>query len=232
LALLADPNAAPAAPVAAAPAAEPAPAGEQQTPEQIAAAEAAKAAEQPALKMPGKDAKPEEWAEFYKQVGVPEKAEAYDVQLVEGEPPEMAGMVQKMFKEANILPDQAAKLLEFRNKIAAEANAASAKAEADRITALDAKNKAEAADLANEWGQSTDAIPEFAKRATRQFLPGDKAVETINALESVLGYKETIKFLHGIGKGLGEGDAAGLGNSAEGKPQKTLAERMYPGQQA
>ena len=55
-----------------------------------------------------------------------------------------------------------------------------------------------------------------------------KAGDVIAAIESKLGYKATIQFLHGIGKGLGEHDAAGMGanNSA---PPKTLAERLYPG---
>jgi hypothetical protein len=62
----------------------------------------------------------------------------------------------------------------------------------------------------------------------RQFLPTEKAPGVINALESVLGYKGTIQFLHGIGKGLGEHDAAGLGNNTQGNGERTLAQRMFP----
>lgn len=224
-------GAAPAA--AAAPAQTAAPDAAAQTtaltPEQQAAADSAKAAEPPPLKMPGKDASPEEWAAFYKQVGVPDTAEAYEVALPEGANPEEATLIQSMFKEANLLPEQAAKLVEIRNRLFAENTAAAAKAEEARIAALETQNKQQAAELTNEWGAKATENMEMARRGVTQFIDGDQAKQqaVISAMEQALGYKETIKFFHNIGKAIGEHDAAGLGVNTTGTSPKSMAERIY-----
>ena len=67
-----------------------------------------------------------------------------------------------------------------------------------------------------------------AKQAVSQFLPKDQAADIIGAIESKVGYANTIKFLQGIGVKLGEHDAAGMGSNNTGTPQKSLAERLYP----
>ena len=193
-------------------------------------AQAPAPAEQPGLTMPGKDATPEQWGEFYKSIGAPEKAEDYEVSLQEGEDPATADVVRKMFKEANILPNQAAKLLEFRNRVAAETAAAQAKAQADAALAAEAKNKAEAASLQTEWGDKHTENLEYAKRAVNQFLPKEQASDIVSAIESKIGYAATIKLMHSIGKGLGEHDAAGLGtNNGKGTQQMTADERLTTG---
>lgn len=203
------------------------------TPEEQAAADAAAEAaknEAPAVKKPGKDATPEEWAEFYKSIGAPESAEGYEVALPDGDAAENAALIQTMFKEANILPEQAAKLLEFRNKIFSEQTAAAAAAEQARITALDTKNKAEVAELTNEWGASATANFEMARRGVQQFIPGDQARHdaVIGAMEQAIGTKGAIKFFHDIGKSIGEHDAAGLGaNNEQKQSQKSAAEVLY-----
>jgi hypothetical protein len=219
-----------AAAPAAAPAADPAAPAAALTPEQQAAADAAKAAEPVTLKMPGKDATPEEWAAFYKQAGAPEKAEDYQVALPEGDDPENAARIQALFKEANLLPEQAAKLLEVRNKLFAESNAAAAKAQADADAAMDAKNKQEAADLANEWGAKQTENMEMVRRGATQFIEGgpERQYKVIAAMEKELGYKDTMKFFQSIGQRIAEHDAAGLGsNNGQGAAPKTMAERIY-----
>lgn len=188
------------------------------------------------IKRPGKDATAEEWDAFYKSIGKPEKASDYEVSLPENDtrPPEQMeaerALIQEMFHEAGITPEQGAKLLEFRNKIFQEQTAAAQKAEAERVAAIKAKNETEAADLAKEWGERNDENMEYARRAIRQFMPADKNVASrmISAIEGVVGYRETIKMLHGIGKGLAEGDAAGLGET-QGAAQKSTAEILYGG---
>ena len=112
----------------------------------------------------------------------------------------------------------------YIGKLQADADAA----QVAQATAANVKNTAEATALQTEWGQAHPANMELARRAVQQFMPGDKAAPAIAALEGVLGYKGTIQFLHGIGKGLGEGDAAGMGSNNTGAAPKTLAERMYP----
>jgi hypothetical protein len=205
--------------------------------EEQAAADAAKAAEAgetdeaPAIKRPGKDATPEEWAEFYKLIGAPDAADAYEVTLPEGGNEAEIPLIQQMFKEANILPEQAKVLLDFRNKMFAEQNAAAEAAEKQRITDLDNKNKAEATELSREWGSAETANKELARRGVTQFIPGDQAkqLEVISSMEAVLGYKETMKFWHNIGQSIGEHDAPGLGsNNEQRKSSKSTAEVLYP----
>lgn len=183
------------------------------------------------LTMPGNDATPEQWAEFYKQAGAPEKAEDYQVTLPEGDDPAVAPHIQELFKKAGILPHQAEVLLAERNRMFAEQSAAAQKAQADAEAAIDAKNKSEAADLANEWGARQTENMELVRRGATQFIDGgqDKQYRVIAAMEKELGYKETMKFFHGIGKAIGEHDAAGLGSpNGQKAPTKTAAEALYP----
>ena len=52
--------------------------------------------------------------------------------------------------------------------------------------------------------------------------------DVVTALEDKLGYAETIKLLHSIGKGLAEHDAPGLGQQTGGG-RKSIAEVLYGG---
>ena len=178
--------------------------------------------------MPGKDAKPEDWAAFYKQLGAPEKAEDYKLPVPDGDDGAFAKQASEWFKDAGILPQQAEKLTGAWNQFVAQQQQVADKAEADRATALHAKNTAEKADLRNEWGAAHTANMEFARRAATQFFPQDKAADVIASMENVLGYKGTIQALHRIGQGLAEHDAVGLRQGAGSGGEKSLAERMYP----
>ena len=182
----------------------------------------------PALAMPGKDATPEEWAAFYGQLGRPETPEGYELPLPEGDDGAFAKEMAPVLHKHGVTAAQAKGLAEDWNAMVQAQQAQAQAAEAQRIAALDSKNRAEAAELANEWGQANTANMHFAKLAVGQFFPKDKAAGIISAIESQVGYKETIKFLHGIGKGLGEHDAAGMGQPAA-SPEKSLAERLYGG---
>lgn len=213
-ALLAD-TAAPAAPAAVDPAAPAAP----------AAGEPAAAAP---LVMPGKDATPEQWAEFYAALGRPETPEAYELPVPEGDTGEFAKEMAPILHKHGITADQAKGLAADWNAMVAKQTEAMAAAEAAHVQAMNAKNTAEAQALQNEWGQAHPENMELARRAIRQFIPTDKAGETIAAIEGVLGYKGAIQFLHGIGKGLGESDAAGLGTNNGGTAIKPLSERLWP----
>ena len=215
-ALMGDP--AGAAPAAAAPAADPAaPAGDP----------AAPAAPAP-LVMPGKDATPEEWSAFYAQIGRPETPEGYELPVPEGDNGEFAKSMAPILHKHGVSAEQAKGLAADWNAMVAAQVAEMNAADAAAAAAANAKNAAEATALKNEWGQAHDANMHFAKLAVQQFIPSDKAGDVIAAIESKLGYKATIQFLHGIGKGLGEHDAAGMGSN-NSTPVKTLAERLYPG---
>jgi hypothetical protein len=225
--------AAPAAPVNAATAlmGDPAAAaGAAPAPAADPAADPAKPAEPApvALTMPGKDATPEEWSAFYAQIGRPETPEGYELPVPEGDDGDFAKQMAPILHKNGLTAEQAKGLAADWNAMMAAQLAELEAADVAHATAMNVKNTAEAAELKNEWGQAHDANMHFAKLAVQQFMPADKAGDVIAAIESKLGYKATIQFLHGIGKGLGEHDAAGMGanNSA---PPKTLAERLYPG---
>lgn len=184
--------------------------------------------EAPAVKLPGKDATPEQWSEFYKQIGAPDKAEAYELPLPEGDSGEFAKTASEWFKEAGLLPQQAKALATRWNEFTLAQQKAYEVSEQARIQALDAKNKEEDASLRTEWGQKHDGNLELARRAARQFFPKDKVSDVVTALEDKLGYAETIKLLHNIGKGLAEHDAPGLGQQTGGG-RKSIAEVLYGG---
>lgn len=181
----------------------------------------------PSVTLPGKDATPEQWAEFYKNIGAPDSADAYELPLPEGDDGAFAKTAAAWFKDAGLLPQQATALASKWNEFQGAQVAAAEAAETARLQAMDTKNRAEETALKTEWGQKHDENMELAKRAVRQFLPSDKAGNIITALEDQIGYAETIKLLHTIGSGLGEHDAAGLGQQSGGK--KSAAEILYGG---
>lgn len=214
-ALAGDTAAAPA-PAAAAPAATP-PAGDPAAP---AAAP---------LTMPGKDATPEQWSAFYNQIGRPETPDGYELPLPEGDDGAFAKQMAPMLHKHGLTADQAKGLAGDWNSMVAGMQAEQVKAEQAAAQAQHVKNTAEAAELKTEWGEKHTENMEFARRAMTQFLPKDKAGDVVAAIESKLGYKGTIAFLHGIGKGLGESDAPGLGQNNSGATQKSAAEVLYGG---
>lgn len=179
-----------------------------------------------ALTMPGKDATPEQWGEFYAQLGRPETPEGYELPLPEGDDGAFAKQVAPLLHKHGLSAEQAKGLAGDWNEMVASMAKQDAEAQAAHNAQMHAKNTAEAASLKTEWGQQHDANMEFARRAVRQFM-GDQAGDVIAAIESKIGYKATIQMLHGIGKGLGEHDAPGMGQNNSGVSQKTLAERFY-----
>lgn len=186
-------------------------------------------AETPApLVMPGKDATPEQWAEFYSAIGRPETPDAYDLPVPEGDDGAFAKQMAPVLHKHGVTAAQAKGLAEDWNAMVQAQTTAAAEAADAEAQAMDTRNKAEAAALQNEWGQQHDANMHFAKLAAKQFLPAEKAGDVIAAIESKIGYKATIQFLHSIGKGLGEHDAAGMGQPAA-QGRKSAAEILYGG---
>lgn len=229
--------AAPAAPVSAAAAlmGQPAPAAAPAaTPAAAPAAPAAPADGAPAapaaLVIPGKDATPEDWSAFYAQIGRPETPEGYELAVPEGDDGAFAKQMAPVLHKHGLTAEQAKGLAADWNAMVTAQIAEMDAADAAAAVAMNSRNVAEAAALKNEWGQAHDANMHFAKLAVQQFMPADKAGDVIAAIESKIGYKATIEFLHGIGKGLGEHDAAGMGSNNGGAGvTKSLAERLYPG---
>lgn len=210
-AVLGTPAATPAAPAAVTPAAATAP-----------------------LALPGKDATPADWGKFYDQIGAPRTADAYKLDVPEGADPKFAQTAAEWMAEQRLTPDQAKGLSGKWNAFIAEQKATmtaqQSAREAERVTALNSKNLAEEASLKNEWGQNHAAEMGNATKGAVNFLKpiaGEKSADVIVAIENVIGYAQTIKFLNSIGKGLGEAQARGLGGGATALT-KSYADVLYP----
>jgi hypothetical protein len=157
--------------------------------------------------VPGKDATPEEWKAFYSGLGVPPDAAGYKLEVPEGHDPAFATKAAGWFHKANVTSEQASALTkEWNAEIASQVAAI----EAQRVAAA----KADDVTLRNEWQGSYDAELENGKKALREFFPGDKSKEVLDALESSIGYAATHRVLAKIGKGMGEGAMRG----GEGAP--------------
>lgn len=186
--------------------------------------EAAKTTE-PGLSLPGKDATPEQWSEFYGKIGRPEKAEEYGLTVREGEDPAFVGEVAGVMHKYGLTKEQA---IGLQKDLMDKADTHLAAVEQQKQAALDAKNQAEQTELKTELGERYDAQMELGKRAVRQFA-GDQAADIISAMEEKIGYKATLKFFMGIGAGLGEHDANGkAATKAEGERTPT-ASVLYGG---
>lgn len=158
------------------------------------------------LSLPGKDATPEQWNEFYGKLGRPEKSSDYGLKVRDGEDPAFVGQVGEVMHKYGLTKEQAVGL---QADLMAKADERLAAHEQTRIAALDAKNTAEQAELKSELGERFDGQIELAKRAVRQFAGNEEAADIITAIEDKIGYKATMKFFMGIGAGLGEHDANG-----------------------
>lgn len=202
-----------------------APAGDTTTAAPAAAPAAPAAPTEPGLSLPGKDATPEQWSEFYGKIGRPEKAEEYGLAVREGEDPAFVGEVASVMHKYGLTKEQAVGL---QKDLMDKADTHLAAVEQQKQAALDAKNQAEQTELKTELGERYDAQMELGKRAVRQFA-GDQAADIISAMEEKIGYKATLKFFMGIGAGLGEHDANGkAATKAEGERTPT-ASVLYGG---
>lgn len=175
-----------------------------------------------ALAMPGEDAKPEEWDQFYSKLGRPEKPEAYELKAPEGV--QASDDLLKTFREiahkSGMTPKQAQAAFEAYHASNQAAEAAY-------------KTKVEEAlgGLKKEWGEKYDQevgaagafIAEFADPEIQKFLD-----------ESGWGnYPPLIKLLSKAGKSLVEapihGNVAPQGQSAEKIKAEISSIRANPG---
>lgn len=190
------------------------------------AADPAAAAPAPApagVTVPGNDATPEQWSEFYGKLGRPEKSAEYELAVRDGEDPAFVGEVADTMHQYGLTKAQA---LGLQKDLSAKAEARIAAGEAARVAALDAKNTAEQAELKTALGDKFEPQMELARRAAKQF-GGEHAGDIITAMEDKIGYKATMQYFMGIGAGLGEHDA-GSQAAATDAQLKTSAEVLYP----
>ncbi|MCK4958879.1 MAG: hypothetical protein KAT00_05755 [Planctomycetes bacterium] len=151
----------------------------------------------------------ESMGEIYNRLGRPETADGYDFGLPESEKAVadfLRGSAHKHGFSKSQAEGFAKELLEFTTTANTDANDA-AKIQADQ----------DAVDLKKSWGAKHDENLSVAKAAANEFGL-DKG--TINKLESVLGFKETMELFQNIGSKIGEhgfengdGGDGGFGNA-------------------
>lgn len=157
------------------------------------------------LKLPGADAKPEDWAGVYDKLGRPKTADMYDIPLPEGDTGEFAKTARDWFHGEGLSVKQAKGLSEKWNAHVT----AVAKAEADK-TKL-AQDKAQS-DLKTEWGDKFDANAAMVDKAASAFGMGKAEFD---ALKQAMGPAGAMKFLHNIAAKMGVDDTITTGG---GKP--------------
>lgn len=182
------------------------------------------------LSLPGKDAKPEDWAKFYDEVGAPKDASGYQLPVPEGDKGEFAKVAAGWMAEARLTPDQAKALAGKWNahvagmttaQTEATKNAAEAAAKAKDYAA-----RQDEAKLNSEWGKDAEKNKGYAARVAREFfkpIAGEKTADILTAIEDAIGYGATMKLMHSIGSKLGEADPRGLGEGQGGKPARETA---------
>ena len=136
-----------------------------------------------------KDDDPESFARFAASVR-PESADAYEIEVPEGQGTEFADAMRPVFHEAGLLPQQAAKLVEANNKFAAQAmEAANAKGQ-EELDALQAemgagefeRGKQAAVNMLNKLGVD----PKFEEDMSR-FLGTGNTLRTLFAIAEKTG---------------------------------------------
>lgn len=151
------------------------------------------------VKVPGADAKPEEWGEFYNKVGRPETPDKYEYKaptLPEGVrwPAEAEAAFKPVAHQLGLTSKQVQGLMEFIGADATANHQARAQATA-----------AAQGELKNEWGANYDKNLALTQRAFKELTDGGK-----DPIAEVL--KETglhadprvLRFFHKLGLQLGE----------------------------
>lgn len=146
------------------------------------------------LVMPKDDAPATEWDPIFAKLGVPAKAEEYQLPVPDGQPKEFAGAAATWMKEANISKGAAVKLTQKWNEhVAAE--------QTKMKEAAQLRDATQVKELQTEWGASYEVNTGVVDRAANEFgMTG----EQLAALKQVMGPKGAMKFLYGIGSKIGK----------------------------
>lgn len=168
------------------------------------------------IRLPGKDAKPEEVAKFRKAIGAGEKVEEYAFEMPKGIE---ANEGDKAFqaKVAEIMHTTGVPLATAKALNSAWNEMTTAmQAEAERVAV--AKREAAVAELRKDLGADYDSHLALATRAARTF-GGDDFINFVNTTMvdgAKLGdHPAFIKAFGTIGRRMGEGDFIGVVNDAE-----------------
>ena len=162
------------------------------------------------LRLPTEEGSPE-WNQVFERLGKPKDPNGYKIEAAKDVPGagEFAQWAKENFHKANLTESQAKTLYEAYNGFA---KGELTKQEA----AFAAAQKAEFETLKAEWGNAYEQNINIAKQGAKQFGVDEAK---LNAMQKVMGYKETIKFFQNIGSKLGEasfveGISGGAGRSS------------------
>jgi hypothetical protein len=153
------------------------------------------------LKLPGKDAKPEDWRSVYQKLGAPESPDGYELTAPEGDSGEFLKTASGWFHELGVPKALASGLAEKWNGYVQAAQVA----EEGR---WNQQFDTEIAALRKEWGDSYDKNVDLSKRVERSL---GLNVEQLQGIEKTLGPGVYQKFLHKFGSQLGEHKFTGGG---------------------
>jgi hypothetical protein len=147
--------------------------------------------------LPKADATPDEIGTFYKSLGVPEKAEQYELKVPQGLQQEVVDNSKAWMHEAGVPPALEQRLVD-----------AVAKAEAAKMAEWEKASKQEMNDMALEWGAKFDDNAEVARRAFRH---GGLTADQVEKVEMAIGTKTMMTMFHKLGVNLGEAEAPAPG---------------------
>ena len=178
------------------------------------------------VSLPGKESKPEDIADYYKKIGVPEKPEGYDLKKKEGidYSDESLAEFRALASKFHLTQEQAAGMFEAANETAAKALADYAAKQ--QQNAQEAVTNCEAS-LKKEWGTSFDVNLDSARRGMAAYA--DKELLNDAARTGMGNSPAFMKLFARIGQLVREDSTAhrAPGGRGEGKP---LEEIMYPEQ--
>ena len=172
------------------------------------------------IALPGKDAKPEDWAQVWNKLGRPEAPDKYQFPKVEGVEMDKGKMeaVAKLMHETGVTQAQAEKLFGWY--------AGDVKNAMDTHKQTEETRKLQATEaLKGEWKDKFDAQLDLAKRAFNSFAD-DKLKEFV-ASSGLGDNPDFIKLMNRIGAGMMEDSATGrasTGGFATGSPAAAQAE--------
>jgi len=160
-----------------------------------------------AIVLPSDTATPEERAEFNRRIGVPDKADAYELPIpAEFPDPNFGKQASELFLKHSIPKANGQALIGDFMKLVQDGQAAESTADTQKF-------QAEEAALKDGWGEDFNKNIDIAKRGAKKLGFSD---EIIDQLETKAGFAGVMKALHAAGVMLGEGrfvDAGGAGGN-------------------
>ena len=168
------------------------------------------------LRLPGKDAKPEDWKPIWSKLGTPENPEGYEIKPPEGQDGAFLKQAVGWFHELGI-PKQMAQGLATKWN--------------EHVQALQVQNdgqwnarfEKELGELKQEWGQDYDRNTDLSKRVQRAFGLG---ADELQSIERALGPKKFLQSFAKFGSSVGEHRFVGQGNQSFSMSPEGAKERI------